>query len=663
MNPNATHCLCYESELAAIAYNLSSSSLQCLANQVTPQSPEGDRTIWNILWSSLTTIFACTWVSCHPNITFHTDKPNDVESLTQSEEQPNSNAYKTWWKRYWAKYQRSTTRIKIILVALVAPEIIVMWALRQYTAAKDIIKETNDNNFDYLVKTNARLDDDVKSQLKILVTASITASSGFKLTNDGGIDAMLGEMTTILMTAILKTVSESELLQVILNAKVAILSLVKNMAEESVNIAFPIEIEKCTDDGIEDRLNDKLSDLLRTRLKNMLWDKLQDKLRYQLRYQLLYKCQDELRPEPRDKLRYELRDDRQYELWYELRDKLQDKCRDECRDDFWDEILDDIMNELWGELWDELLDKFRDKFRDELWDEFWDRLWDRLRGRLRGRLRKRLRVKLLDRLQATLPDELRNRRKTSENDILDRSKQDSLAKTFAMTQTIWFIVQCFVRRALHPPLTEIELMACAYATLNAAIYICWWHKPFRVDYPIMLPSKIPGEADTSEQTKSNVWSIKTLAEFIMGRVYNDYDFSQRLQVPTFYSGFLPKRSNDLWNFFAEIITAAVFGGIHLFAWNYEFPTQVELWLWRVSALIIVGIPLMFFLSILGFDTVDDRSRRSFVFSITKYFLSVIVLLYIIARLAILILAIISLRKLPVGTLSGVSWLNFIPHID
>ncbi|GJJ06807.1 hypothetical protein Clacol_001003 [Clathrus columnatus] len=290
------------------------------------------------------------------------------------------------------------------------------------------------------------------------------------------------------------------------------------------------------------------------------------------------------------------------------------------------------------------------------------------------RVRQVLHDKLEVELRKKLTERLQNRRKILEKDILDKNKQDSLAKTFALGQTIWFVLQCIVRRAQHLPLTQIELMTCAYATLNAAIYFFWWHKPFRVDSPIMLRSEIPPckewEDGTSELNLWD-WDFMTFVQFLLGTAYDDYDFRQKLRVPTFYSGHFYNADNNLWIVLAEIITAAVFGGIHLLAWNYEFPTRAELWLWRVSALIIAGIPVMFFLSLILMiaDTSvngneDDNHagywRPAF---LTTNFAPGIFILYIITRPVILVLALISLRKLPVGTLSDVGWLKFIPHIE
>jgi hypothetical protein len=71
------------------------------------------RTIWNIIWSCIVTIFACTWVAIHPNV----PKPNSDLNL------------------HW--YSGPLRRARIMFYALIGPEFIILWALRQrYIALK-----------------------------------------------------------------------------------------------------------------------------------------------------------------------------------------------------------------------------------------------------------------------------------------------------------------------------------------------------------------------------------------------------------------------------------------------------------------------------------------------------------------------------------------------
>lgn len=68
------------------------------------------RTIENIIWNCLATIFACTWVALHPN----------VPSLDDSQ----------------VKVVVQLT--KLMVLALIAPEGIILWAMRQWLVARNI---------------------------------------------------------------------------------------------------------------------------------------------------------------------------------------------------------------------------------------------------------------------------------------------------------------------------------------------------------------------------------------------------------------------------------------------------------------------------------------------------------------------------------------------
>ena len=69
-------------------------------------------TIWDIFWSCLATIFACSWVSVHPN------NPSPNESS-------------------WRIFLR---RLELMFWAVIAPEMIITWALRQWLGARHLEK-------------------------------------------------------------------------------------------------------------------------------------------------------------------------------------------------------------------------------------------------------------------------------------------------------------------------------------------------------------------------------------------------------------------------------------------------------------------------------------------------------------------------------------------
>ena len=74
--------------------------------------PADQRSIWDILWSCLATILACSWVSVHPNI------PGPNESS-------------------WRVFRH---RLELMFWAVIGPEMIIAWALRQWLSARQLEK-------------------------------------------------------------------------------------------------------------------------------------------------------------------------------------------------------------------------------------------------------------------------------------------------------------------------------------------------------------------------------------------------------------------------------------------------------------------------------------------------------------------------------------------
>ncbi|THU96291.1 hypothetical protein K435DRAFT_893053, partial [Dendrothele bispora CBS 962.96] len=86
------------------------------------------RTVEDILYSCLAVVFACTWVAIHPNIprhfdVFKRDSPEVADSFTIS------------GARVFSQ------DIITMVSSLLAPELIILWALRQWFAARKIAKK------------------------------------------------------------------------------------------------------------------------------------------------------------------------------------------------------------------------------------------------------------------------------------------------------------------------------------------------------------------------------------------------------------------------------------------------------------------------------------------------------------------------------------------
>ena len=94
------------------------------------------RSIWNIVWSCLVTIFSCTWVVVHPNIPC----PKTREA--------NSWIGKCIWNPLLSFAEH---RLPLFICALLVPEYVLAWAIRQFFGARGIAKQ-NGGEFEILIK-------------------------------------------------------------------------------------------------------------------------------------------------------------------------------------------------------------------------------------------------------------------------------------------------------------------------------------------------------------------------------------------------------------------------------------------------------------------------------------------------------------------------------
>jgi hypothetical protein len=126
--------------------------------------------------------------------------------------------------------------------------------------------------------------------------------------------------------------------------------------------------------------------------------------------------------------------------------------------------------------------------------------------------------------------------------------------------------------------------------------------------------------------------------------YRNFDPMASTSVPPFWSTPLGEGPRNLPLVqLVQLICAILFGVVHCLAWNTTFPSIIEMWMWRISALLITGLPLLCFLLLLLCNQIERGSapRR-----VLTYFNYVLMALYVLARGALLILPFTTLRDLP-----------------
>ncbi len=128
-----------------------------------------------------------------------------------------------------------------------------------------------------------------------------------------------------------------------------------------------------------------------------------------------------------------------------------------------------------------------------------------------------------------------------------------------------------------------------------------------------------------------------------------------------------------------VVLPTIYGGVHLSAWNFEFPTPTEHLLWKIMCFVIIGaVPAMFgamfFFSLLlfCFTTLGEKFRITVIRNYENHaifwadgyykFVGVVVFAaYSCARLYLVVESFISLRRVPVGVYYTAPWLQMMPH--
>ncbi|KAJ7066270.1 hypothetical protein C8F01DRAFT_981052 [Mycena amicta] len=283
--------------------------------------------------------------------------------------------------------------------------------------------------------------------------------------------------------------------------------------------------------------------------------------------------------------------------------------------------------------------------------------------------------------------ELSERERMVEN-IKDKSTKNLLAKAFAFLQGAWFILQCAFRLKQRLPLTQLEVMTAAYGVVNIFIWALWWYKPIGVDQLIRLALRRvedPGDGDKDESEEeyrlhddNNEHRKKGPVNFgIFGSLlgfYVSYNPTFDRSIPDFWSSD-STRDDSMAGLLIECLVGFLFGCIHVAAWNSDFRTSVELWIWRGSAVAVTGVPLLLATTSVADGWLSSArlglSRKAVVKQScgiifrcmsTWTFYPPLVFTYVTARLLLVGVVFAALRALPEPVLEDVMWSSWFPHI-
>ncbi|KAJ6565610.1 hypothetical protein DFH09DRAFT_984356 [Mycena vulgaris] len=243
--------------------------------------------------------------------------------------------------------------------------------------------------------------------------------------------------------------------------------------------------------------------------------------------------------------------------------------------------------------------------------------------------------------------------------IMGRGKGDALSKGVALTQGLWFITQCLARVHQHLHVTELEVATLAFAIINIFIWLIWWKKPLDVEQPIHIgPVEEPSEPVLAPQPVNLDWEDRL---GVTGAVVGDYsgcnyDPMESTSVPAFWSMEKHGQNGTGRAFLTECFVGSIFGAIHCAAWNSDFPSTDEMWMWRACSLMVTVYPLIFPVALFTLVVIFESDLSGTISSLA------LISIYIIARIFLIILPFIALRALPPGAFADVNWSVYIPHL-
>lgn len=92
-------------------------------------------------------------------------------------------------------------------------------------------------------------------------------------------------------------------------------------------------------------------------------------------------------------------------------------------------------------------------------------------------------VKTFNKFLSELPESIPA---ITEEEIMDKSKANGLAKSLVCLQTGWFCVQCVNRIFQGLSISLLELSTLGHSLCALLMYLLWWDKPLNIQEPTIL---------------------------------------------------------------------------------------------------------------------------------------------------------------------------------
>ncbi|KIJ08922.1 hypothetical protein PAXINDRAFT_172717 [Paxillus involutus ATCC 200175] len=246
--------------------------------------------------------------------------------------------------------------------------------------------------------------------------------------------------------------------------------------------------------------------------------------------------------------------------------------------------------------------------------------------------------------------------KITKEEIRDRSKSDGIGNALLVLQLSWFILQVIARGANDLAITLVEIDALALAVLSLPLFFFWWSKPMAVERPHIFYIYKQRSTDSSADDDDGTQKASFDSE-------QDYTFSISRGRRDWLGEIIGVWEVDENSFLVLLIVWIIFGSLHLIAWDFQFPSQVEKIMWRAASLTLIGAPCIYSVPMVldKFDRLDVVAQAPPGIIGSILVISPI-LLGVVARVVLLVLMFASLRDLPPSAHDTVPWTVYVPHL-
>jgi len=275
-------------------------------------------------------------------------------------------------------------------------------------------------------------------------------------------------------------------------------------------------------------------------------------------------------------------------------------------------------------------------------------------------------------------------------------------------QSIWLVVQSIARVSVGLPITQLELATIALVFCALLMYALWWNKPFGVERTVTIyaiyDGNIPATISAIKRLSSHhydrgyplterdylesyfAWRLRTIPKLSSPPTNLTFDQLGEMAVRSLADA----GSNDVVEFgialgglisnifgksrwipinreFATCIifyaAGTLFSAFHLGAWNWDFPTSTTRIIWRSFALAATATgPLAFVFIIIAQAILEDLGRLTDLLrNVTLWVLGLLLAVYILARLALIVLVFYCFSSMPAAVYQTVNWAQFLPH--